>query len=239
MHSVLGPPFGGAGQLSASAWRSLRRAALRSFIARGIRDRHRREQRLRVVVLRVRVDLLGRPDLDELAAVHHRDPVAHRAHDGEVVRDEEIREPEVVLEVLEQVQDLRLDRDVERRDRLVADDQLRVERERARDPDPLPLAARELVRVAVREARVEADDVEQLADPRRAVAARADPVHDERLADDVADGHARVERRVRILEDDLHLAAHPPQRPRGRASSAPCPSKRTEPHVGFSSCRMQ
>ena len=37
----------------------------------------------------------------------------------------------------------------------------------------------------------------------------ADPVHDERLADDVADRHAGVERGVRILEDDLHLPPHP------------------------------
>ncbi len=58
-------------------------------------------------------------------------------------------EAELVLQVLEQVEDLRLDRDVERRDRLVADDQLRLERERAGDADPLALAARELVRVAV------------------------------------------------------------------------------------------
>ena len=32
-------------------------------------------------------------------------------------------------------------------------------------------------------------------------------MNDEGLADDVADGHPRVERRVRILEDDLHLPA--------------------------------
>ena len=130
-------------------------------LAPRVRDRHGGEERLRVLVLRVRVDLLGRPDLDELALVHDRDLVGHRPHDGEVVRDEEVREPEVALEVLEQVEDLRLDGDVQRRDRLVADDQLRVQRERAGDADALALAARELVRVAVRVVRVEADDLEQ------------------------------------------------------------------------------
>jgi hypothetical protein len=55
------------------------------------------------------------------------------------VRDEHVREPEVVLEVLEQVQDLRLDRDVERGDGLVADDQLGVDREGACDADALAL----------------------------------------------------------------------------------------------------
>ena len=91
-----------------------------------IRDRDGGQERLRVGVLGSRVDLLGRADLDELAAVHDGDAVAHRADDGEVVRDEQVGEPEVVLQVLQQVEDLRLDRDVERGDRLVADDQLRV-----------------------------------------------------------------------------------------------------------------
>ena len=68
------------------------------------------------------------------------------ADDVEVVRDEDVRQPELRLEVLQQVEDLRLDGDVERGDRLVADDQLRVDRERPRDADALPLAARELVR---------------------------------------------------------------------------------------------
>ena len=52
--------------------------------------------------------------------------------DAEVVRDEDVRQVELVLQVVEQVDHLRLDRDVERRDRLVRDDQLRVQGERAR-----------------------------------------------------------------------------------------------------------
>ena len=86
------------------------------------------------------------------------------AHDVQVVRDEDVGEPELALQVLEQVEDLRLHRDVERRDRLVADDQLRVDRERAGDADALALAAGELVREAVVVLRVEADDLEQLLD---------------------------------------------------------------------------
>ena len=67
----------------------------------------------------------------------------------QVVGDEQVGEAEVVLEVVEQVDDLRLHRHVERRHRLVEHDQARLERERARDADALALAARELVRVAV------------------------------------------------------------------------------------------
>ena len=66
--------------------------------------------------------------------------------DPEVVRDEHVRQVELVLQVVEQVDDLRLDRDVECGDRLVGDDQLRVQREGAGDADALALAAGELVR---------------------------------------------------------------------------------------------
>ena len=54
-----------------------------------------------------------------------------------------------MLQVLEEVDDLRPDRHVERRHRLVGDDELRVQRQRTGDADPLALAAAERVRVAV------------------------------------------------------------------------------------------
>lgn len=47
--------------------------------------------------------------------------------DPEIVGDEEVGETEPFLELLEQVQHLRLDRDVQRRDRLVEDEPLRVQ----------------------------------------------------------------------------------------------------------------
>ena len=77
--------------------------------------------------------------------------------------------PNVVLQVAQQPQDLGLHHHVERRRRLVGDEQLRVARERERDQDALALAARELVRVVGRAPRGQPDELEQLAD---AVAAR-------------------------------------------------------------------
>ena len=125
--------------------------------------------------------------------------------------DEEVREVELALELLEEVDDLRLDRNVERGDRLVGDDEVRVERERPGDADPLALAARELVWVAFAEVRVEADRREQLADPLAPLGAVPDAVDLERLADDPRHVHPRVEAGVRVLEDHLHPAAHAPQ----------------------------
>ncbi len=74
--------------------------------------------------------------------------------------------PSFCLQVLEQVDDLRLDRHVERGHRLVGDDELGVDRERARDADALALAAGELVRVAVGVIRLQADEPQQLLNAR-------------------------------------------------------------------------
>src|SRR5581483_8788632 len=175
---------------------------------RGVRDRYRGQQRLRVGVLRVLVDLISVGDLDDLASVHDGDAPGDVPNDREVVRDEQIRQPQPVLEVLEEVHDLRPDRDVERRDGFVAHDEVRLERQRPRDPDPLPLAAAERVGIPVDGVGGEPDELEQLAHPvARFLDAPYDAVHDERLADEVEDLHARVQARVRVLEHELHVPA--------------------------------
>ena len=111
--------------------------------------RDRGEQPLRVRLARMAVDVVGVRDLDDLPFAHHHDLVGDVLDDGEIVRDEDVGEPELVLQVLQQVQHLRLHRHVERRHRLVADQDVGLHREAARDRDPLPLAAGELVRVLV------------------------------------------------------------------------------------------
>src|SRR4051812_11325242 len=171
----------------------------------GLLDRHGREERLRVRVRRAVVDLALVSDLHDLAEVHDRDAVGDVAHEREVVSDEKVGQAEVALQRLEQVHDLRADRHVERGHRLVEHDHLRVERERASEADPLPLAAGELVREAIRVFRAEADRAQQLVDP-LAAAVTVDAVHAQRLRDDLADRHTRIQRRVRVLEHDLKLA---------------------------------
>ena len=109
---------------------------------------------------------------------------------------------------LEQVDDLGSNRDVERRDGLVEHDHLWIERERPGESDPLSLSTGELVREAIRVLRAQADGSEQLVDARLPLLAAVEPVDSERLRHDLTHGHARVERRVRVLEHDLKLAAH-------------------------------
>jgi len=88
-------------------------------------------------------------------------------------------------------------------------DERRLDDQRSGDPDPLALAARELVREVASRLRPEADSIEDARDPCFAVAAVAHAVDHEPLGHDVADPHAWVERGERILEDDLHVLAQP------------------------------
>ena len=62
-------------------------------------------------------------ELDDPALVHDPDRLRHVPHDGEIVGDEQIREAELLLQVPEEVQDLRLDRDVDRGHGLVEHDE--------------------------------------------------------------------------------------------------------------------
>jgi len=86
-------------------------------------------------------ELIRRGDFDELAEIHNADAIAHVLDDGQVVGDEQVREVELMSKVEKQVEDLRLDRDVERRDSFIADDELGIERQGAGDADALPLAS--------------------------------------------------------------------------------------------------
>ena len=76
------------------------------------------------------------------------------------MRDEQDREPEALFEVLDLLQDLFLHDDVERRRRLVHDNQLWIEGQREGNHDPLAHATRELVRIAHQPRRFDPDNTE-------------------------------------------------------------------------------
>ena len=97
---------------------------------------------VRRALLRLEPGLELRADGLRLRAAGVRADARHRD------RGEE-RQPEFVAEILEQVEHLRLHRDVERRYRLVGDDQPRAGDDRAGDADPLALPPGELVEVPV------------------------------------------------------------------------------------------
>ncbi len=64
------------------------------------------------------------------------------------------------------------------------------------------------MRVARSKTWVQTHQVEQLIHPAVDFFAAHDVVHQQRLANNLADRHARVKAGIRILEDHLHLLAH-------------------------------
>ncbi len=73
-------------------------------------------------------DLLDIALLDEAAEIHHPDGIGHVLDQGQVMSDDDVGQGELGLEVGQQVDDLRLDRYVERADRLVEDEHLSARR---------------------------------------------------------------------------------------------------------------
>ena len=130
----------------------------------GLGRQHRGEQRLGVGMLGRAEQRLGRRALDEAAEIHHRHFARDMLDHGEVVADEEIGEAEVAAQLGQQVQDLRLHRDVERAGRLVAHHDARAQHQGAGDGDPLALAARQLGRQAAAHLGAEADARQHLVD---------------------------------------------------------------------------
>src|SRR5579864_7796904 len=99
-------------------------------------------------------------DFYNLALIHDCDAGREIAHHGHGVRDEEVGQAEVALQLCEQVDDLRSDADIEGRYRLIADDELRPQCQGAGDADALALTAGEFVRVALAGGFVEAHGAE-------------------------------------------------------------------------------
>ena len=100
-------------------------------------------------MLRLGEDVLGGAFLDDLAGLHDVDALGHLAHDAEVVGDEQHGHAHLALQLLQELEDLRLDGDVEGRRRLVGDQQVRLVGECHGDHDALTLSARQLMRKRV------------------------------------------------------------------------------------------
>ena len=132
-------------------------------------------------------------ELDDPSEVHHRDAMADVLHYRQIMGDEQVGQPELVLQVHQEIDHLRLDGDVESRDRLVPGDEVGAEHQRPRDADALALAARELMGIVVDLLRAKSHPLEDRGDPLSFFAAGGEPVDRQWLPHDVARAHAGVE----------------------------------------------
>ena len=92
-------------------------------------------------VRRVVVDLVGRPDLLDLALVHHDHPVRDLQRLLLVVRDEDAGDVQVVVQAAQPAAQVLADLGVQRAERLVQQQHLRLHGQRPRQRHPLPLPA--------------------------------------------------------------------------------------------------
>ena len=163
-------------------------------------------------------DVGSRTLFDRDTALHDDRRVGDLAHDGQVVADQDVADPGRRADVGEQVQDLRLDRDVEGGDGLVQQQDARLGGEGAGDRDPLALAAREGA-AGARSAGGRPGRPGRPAPPPRAArsAAVRIEVQPQHLVDARGRRLARVERAVR---DPGRRSGS-----RGRAGAAPTPAR--------------
>ena len=111
-----------------------------------VQPRHGVQQRPQIGVLRPLQQLGAGAALHHPAAIEHDDLVGDVGDHAEIVADEQDRHAELGLQVLHQLEDLRLDGDVERGGRLVGDQHRRPADQRHGDHGALAQAAGELER---------------------------------------------------------------------------------------------
>ena len=132
-----------------------------------LEQRKRGQQASGVRHPRLGEDRVDPAHLDCLARVHHQYAVGDAGHDAKVVTDHDHRGVRLPLDGLQQVEYLRLDGDVQRRGRLVRDQQFGLVCDRHRDHDALAHATGQLMREPARDrGRLgQADRIEQFRPP--------------------------------------------------------------------------
>ena len=193
----------------------------------------RGQQSLGVGMARAAQHFARHTRLGQAPRVKHGDAVAQPIDDAEIVADQQHGQAASLSKLVEQGQDLRLDRDVQRGGGLVEQKQVGLAGQRRGDADALLHAAGQLVRIAAhhlgRARNAHFGQQFRAALPGGALF-RAE-MHAHRLGDLRADGQCRIERRRGILE---HHADAP-------AAHGGCVAQQIMPVEGeafcFDSCR--
>ena len=115
-------------------------------------------------MLRSSVDLLHSTLFYDLSVPHHHDTIADLVDDIEIMADEQVAQFISVLQFIQQLQDLSLDRYVQSRDRLVRNDELRPCDHGRGDADSLALSSGQLPGPSLKVLVIQTDGVKGLPD---------------------------------------------------------------------------
>ncbi len=103
-----------------------------------VRTRHGGDQRFGVFVIGRAEDLSDGAGFNHLTTIHHADAIGNFGNDADVVGDNDDAQITLPTQRLDQVEDLFLDRDIQRCRRLIRDHQIGVARQRQGDNHTLP-----------------------------------------------------------------------------------------------------
>ena len=132
--------------------------------------------------------------LHDMTEIHDADLVGNMFDHADVMRDKQIREIHLFLNIFQKVDDLSLDRNVQSGDRFVTDDESGVDCQRTGDSDTLPLPAGKFAGIAPDMVRFESDDLQQFDDPVFSLLVGCENVVDDHgFFDDLTDGHTRIQ----------------------------------------------
>jgi hypothetical protein len=119
----------------------------------------------------LRENLRRGPGFDDSAGLHDGDARGQLRDDGQAMRNQQIGEGEVALQILQQLENLCADGNVKRGNRFIGNHQAWAEHKRTRDADALALAAGKFVRVASERVFSEANGALNFHDSRAALGA--------------------------------------------------------------------
>ena len=141
--------------------------------------------------------------------VHDHHVVCHLRHHAKIVGDEQDGHPQLLLQLRDEVQDLRLGRHVQRRGWLVSDQQARAAGQTHGDHRALAHATAQLERVRVNAllGPGDANPPQQLDGPLTCLLGGAREVQPDDFGDLIADGMDWTERRHRLLKDHADVFA--------------------------------
>src|SRR2546425_7025398 len=153
----------------------------------------------------VHEQLARRRLLNDPPEIHDGHAIGHLANEVEVVGDQEVRQPLLPLDVSQQVQDLRLDRDIQGARRFIEQEKFRFGCEGSSNRNPLSLASGELMRKSIEVVGPQSDVFKKLRGSFDRLGARHQVVDQNRLGDDVLHEHPGIEGGERVLEYGLHV----------------------------------
>ena len=128
-------------------------------------------------------------------------------YSGKAVGDKNISQVQLFLQLAQQIENLRLNGHVQRGNRLVTDNQLRIYCQRPRNTNALPLTAGKFMGIPLCVVGPQANQLQKLLHSFLLLGRRTQAMDFHRFANDSAHRHLRVQRRIRVLENHLHLLA--------------------------------